>query len=878
MEEIILNRELLLTFIIVLAVALSVGTIYASDVNSTDMYTASLDDTQDLSVYNSNVDNDSSNDNILKSENSDTLSTNTESNSLLASDNNANVLTATKIDTSKTITSKDLTKYYKGSAKYTATFLDSYGKALKNTNVKVTVNGVTYTIKTNTNGVASLAINLKPGSYKIVAKNPKTGYSLTNTIKVLSTISASDISKVYNDGRKFYATFYKNTGKVLANKNIKFKVNGKTYTRTTNANGVASLSLVNLNAGSYKIISYNTDGLTKTNNINVVKTTTTSITTYTYTYLTGDTKTVKAKLLNKFGYAPGSGKVITFTVKGKSYTAKTDSSGIAKITLPSLNAGVYTVSYKFAGNNYYKASSASSKVTIIPTKTPTFTVKSTTTFGKGAGTPFKVALTSGSVPLASRTVTFSIDGTTYTKTTDSNGVVSLPIDLAVGKHTVTYTNKAESKVDSKTQSTEINVVNRGSTSLTWKSSASFNQGTNTFSVLLLNSNSKAISGASVKLVANSKTYTATTGSDGYAKFSVGLSTVGTYSISYSFAGDNLNAASSGTKSISITKSPTVSVNNIVDAASNLKTYYEKNNKFPNTVTAGGETFTLPEFLYLMSQAIYQIGNSNTKDISYIKGVTAPSAPSGDTIKNRDLSQKDFISAAKTVSSHISSNKQAPNYVTTDLGKIIYSEIVDSFSRILAFYKTNKRLPNTVSISYTNSGSGSSSSSDSQTGTGLNEKNTETDLAKYLKATTHCEVGNSAIKNLVNSLTSGLTTDNAKANAIFEYVRDTVSYTFYYDTRYGAVGTLNAKTGNCVDHSHLLVAMFRTAGIASRYVHGTCTFSSGSTYGHVWTQVLINGNWVVADATSSRNTLGHISNWNTKSFTLKNEKISASIEF
>ena len=86
-----MNRELLLTFIIVLAVALSVGTIYASDVNSTDMYTASLDDTQDLSVYNSNVDNDSSNDNILKSENSDTLSTNTGSNDLLASDDNANV-------------------------------------------------------------------------------------------------------------------------------------------------------------------------------------------------------------------------------------------------------------------------------------------------------------------------------------------------------------------------------------------------------------------------------------------------------------------------------------------------------------------------------------------------------------------------------------------------------------------------------------------------------------------------------------------------------------------------------------------------------------------------------------------------------------------
>ena len=112
------------------------------------------------------------------------------------------------------------------------------------------------------------------------------------------------------------------------------------------------------------------------------------------------------------------------------------------------------------------------------------------------------------------------------------------------------------------------------------------------------------------------------------------------------------------------------------------------------------------------------------------------------------------------------------------------------------------------------------------------------------------------------------TDREKAVAIFNYVRDTVSYSFYYDTRYGATGTLSHKTGNCVDHSHLLVAMFRTADLPARYVHGTCRFSSGSTYGHVWTQVLIGNTWTVADATSSRNSVGSVVNWNTKSFSLK----------
>ena len=307
---------------------------------------------------------------------------------------------------------------------------------------------------------------------------------------------------------------------------------------------------------------------------------------------------------------------------------------------------------------------------------------------------------------------------------------------------------------------------------------------------------------------------------------------------------------------------------IVTGANNLNNYYEANKVFPSTVTAGGYTFTLPEFFYLMSRAIYQIGNSNTNAIGIIEGVLAPNAPSGDTISSQDLTRTNLINVAKNVANFISSNKRAPNYASSSIGKIIYSELVDSFARALAFYSQNTRLPSYVTISY-------SSSSSSSSGSGLNEDNTITDLSPYLAASTNCEVGNSKIKSLVTSLTKGLTTDNAKATALFNYVRDTLSYSFYYNTKYGAVGTLNAKKGNCVDHSHLLVAMFRTAGLAARYVHGTCKFTSGNTYGHVWVQVLINGKWVVADATSSKNSLGKISNWNTKSFTLKGKFASIS---
>ena len=1157
-----MNKKILLTLLILLTAIFSVCAISASDVN--------------VSVSSdSNVDNDSSkvslsSEEVLESDDSNILSTNSNSNYLLSSDSGVAGLSAVNgnvkadsnvsstIDVSKTITAKDVTKYYKGSTQYTATFLDAYGNSLNNTDVKITVSGVAYIKKTNANGVASLAINLKPGTYKVVAVNPATGFSMTTTFKILSTITASDISKVYTDGRKFTATFLKSNGKALAKKTIKFKINGKTYKVKTNSKGVAGLSLKNLKKGTYKITSYNADGLTKTNIVKVVKSTTTSLTTKTYTFLKSDTKKIKVTLLNKFGYAPGKGKIINFKVNGKKYSAKTNANGVATLKLPSLKAGVYTVKYSFAGSGYYKKSSASNKVYIITTKNPTFTVKSTTTFGHGANTQFKVALTAGKVALAKRTVTLTLDGKTYTKTTDSSGVVSLPINLDVGKYTITYKNKAESKVNSKTGSTTITVRERTPTTLTWSSGTSFTQGSQSYNLLLKDSSNNALASKTVKLTVNSKTYTATTSKSGYATFTVSLG-AGNFAVSYKFEGDNTYAPTSGSTKIEVAKkdissngygywvfgadmknvnlntlaskgttdlflnfyaltahgqsaveswiasanklgmrvhiwmqafydngewvnpvkngapnqaffnqkiteakkyanikgvagvhidylrypgtayktsggtaainefvkqitaavhgvnsnlivscaimpettdnkyyygqdmatiskymdvvipmiykgnyesgtswiksttkwfvdnsqgakvwaglqgyesdsnvvklsaseikadsqaaingggsgviifrwgvtnfvdfksltgyvtssavassasaaatatatntttttvssADTISIKNIIAGADTIKSYYSTNKNVPTSVSAGGYTFTVPEFLYLMAQAIYQLGNSNTNDITINRGILNPDSPSGDNI-DTDLYQDDYLTVAKNLVNYIVKNNKAPNYSSSSVGNIIYSEVVDTFSRILSFYGINSRLPNYSAVVYGTSSGSTSSGTVSITGAGLNEKNTLSDTSAYLKATTNCPITNSAIKNLVNSLTSGLTSTKNKAVAIFNYVRDSISYSFYSDTKYGAVNTLSYKTGNCVDQSHLLVSMYRTVGIAARYVHGTCVFSSGSTYGHVWVQVLVDGIWTCVDPTSSRNSFGKIVNWNTNSYTL-----------
>lgn len=465
--------------------------------------------------------------------------------------NNLSVANDNGNSAENSIKSSDVAKYYSTNNIYTAYFSDNHGFALDKTTVTVKISNVkTYSQKTDSNGKLSLKINLKPGTYKITATNPATGYQLTTVYKILPTIQSEDITKVYTDNHKFTAEFLKSNGKVLANTYIKFKLKGKTYKVKTNKKGVATLSVSNLKVGTHKIISINKDSYSKTNYIKVVKSSKTSLTSKDYTFLIKDKKTVSVKLLDKYGYTPSKGKIIKIQINGKKYSVKTDNNGIAKLKLPALKKGVYKIKYSFAGTKFYKKSSSSYHVTVIPSKNPSFSVESTKTFGYGAGTPFQVALKVGGVPLSKRTITFSVDGKTYKKTTNTKGIASLPINLNVGEYTVKYTNKKESKVNTKTGSTTIHVIERLSTQIAWKSPTSFSNGHQSFKIQLKDENNQELGGKTVKLTIGSNTYSQTTTSNGYATFNLKM-LPGSYSVKYSSVGDNYYKASSGNVNIDV---------------------------------------------------------------------------------------------------------------------------------------------------------------------------------------------------------------------------------------------------------------------------------------------------------------------------------------
>ena len=298
---------------------------------------------------------------------------------------------------------------------------------------------------------------------------------------------------------------------------------------------------------------------------------------------------------------------------------------------------------------------------------------------------------------------------------------------------------------------------------------------------------------------------------------------------------------------------TYTVSQICEAAGRVNTFVKANNALPSYVQMGSLQITMPQFLRLLCTSTLQTGS--TTSIA-IKGASTPENPSED-MHSGNLNKNEYLDLASRIKSFMDSNAKAPNYVSTTLGKIRYESLIYLYSRVMEFYGNKHVLPNYAVMNPWSTSNPSTPTTETIT----------SELQKYLQLTKNCQSKDPRIIALAQSITSGKTSSYEKGLSIFNWVRNNLEYSWYYNSQKGAVNALLSKNANCCDHSNLIVALCRAAGVPARYLHGVCTFSSG-TYGHVWAQIYANGKWYDADATSNRNELGVIRNWNTNSWTLK----------
>ena len=234
------------------------------------------------------------------------------------------------------------TKNYLLNTQYSLKLLNNDGDPLNGTEIKITLNGVDYFKTTDENGIISINIDLNSGKYLLSIVNPINGEKFNDIVNVVPRITDNkNVVMYFGNGQKYKVRIFDDDGNPCgAGELVTVKINGKSHQIKTDKNGFASYKIT-LKPKTYTI-SAKYKGFSVSNKITVKPVLTAK------NISKKKSKKIKfsAKLVNGKGKAL-KGKKITFKFKGRTYKIKTNSKGIAKLTLKKLKVGKYKITTKY---------------------------------------------------------------------------------------------------------------------------------------------------------------------------------------------------------------------------------------------------------------------------------------------------------------------------------------------------------------------------------------------------------------------------------------------------------------------------------------------------------------------------------------------------
>ena len=253
------------------------------------------------------------------------------------------------------IEASDMTRGWNSPYDYFAGFYDGNGNVLANQKVTFIVNGNSYTVETDANGIGYLKLKLAVGEYNVTVINDATGeVVIKQTTIVKRIIENKDITMDFVDGTYYVARVIGDDGNpVGAGEFVDVYINTVHYSCRTEKDGYLRLQ-INLNPATYNVtVEYKTY---KVSNKVVVKQTL-KLVKKTISIKRGKTLVLKATLKWSNGKAI-KGKKIIFNFKGKNYSAKTNSKGLAKVTIK----GSVTKKIKKGKKYFYSAKYLTNRV------------------------------------------------------------------------------------------------------------------------------------------------------------------------------------------------------------------------------------------------------------------------------------------------------------------------------------------------------------------------------------------------------------------------------------------------------------------------------------------------------------------------------------
>ncbi|RAP44067.1 MAG: hypothetical protein BZ135_08845 [Methanosphaera sp. rholeuAM6] len=488
---------------------------------------------------------------------------------------------------------------------------DNHGKALANLPVNVTVNGKLYKTTTSKDGSYSVKVNnLVPGINEVTATggNDKiqtdTVMDKFETFKINTTTTINKAIKV-KVGEQVTITgqISDDKGRKVANANVTVYVDYQAYNTKTDKNGKYELKYTPKSAGAKLVtVEYlGNDTYYPSHNASLVEAYDTPVkqnSTITINSIkdvkVGNNVTVTGKLSDK-----KTGKAITnakvkVTVDGKSKVVTTDSKGNYKATFPATSVGQKTVKAEFVGNDNYEGSTASSSFKVAK-KNTTVTINSISNVKVGNNVTIKGKLVDETgKAITNAKVKVTVDGKSKVVTTDSKGnyKATLPTSSA-GQKVVKVEYTGNDTYNGATASSNFKVIKKNATiSIDPIGEAKVGENT-TITGKLVDEQNNPISGETVKVNVNGKTYTAITDKNGNYKVNVSNTKVGLNNVTVTFSSDKYNSAKDTQKFEAVKQKVKVTVSQVKGiVGENIKLTAYVTDENGNKVTGGTVVFKL----------------------------------------------------------------------------------------------------------------------------------------------------------------------------------------------------------------------------------------------------------------------------------------------
>ena len=230
-------------------------------------------------------------------------------------------------------------------------------------------------------------------------------------------------------------------------------------------------------------------------------------------------------------------KEVLLTLNGVNYTAVTDSNGIASFEITAVD-GANTAVFTYNAKDYLESSTATSTVNVLRNATVITASPVTKTYNVAKNLVVTLKDENGNA-LANQTVSITLNGQTYTRTTGSSGQAVLAIsNLAPKTYTAAISFAGADGL--KSSSLNVNVVVKKATPKLAAKKKTFKakKKTKKYAVTLKSNTGKAISKVKVILKIKNKKYTAKTNAKGKAVFKIKkLTKKGKYTSKVTFKGN-----------------------------------------------------------------------------------------------------------------------------------------------------------------------------------------------------------------------------------------------------------------------------------------------------------------------------------------------------